>query len=91
MTIEFIEKDGKLTYLTQFKNTMSRVLFTGLMSKSSKIRRVEEKSSKHQLKIAVNAKIAGKFEASHATINFASYEDMVSFEQEFDKAIKKLQ
>ena len=81
-TIEFVEKEGKFTYLTQFKSPTSRILFTGVIAKNSKIKRIEEKASKHQLKIAVMAKIppGTKMEPSFVTINFNSYEDMVAYE-----------
>jgi predicted lipoprotein len=76
--------------LTLFRSPTSRPLFTGVIMKNSKIKRVEEKASKHQLKIAVMIKGA-KLETSFATINFNSYEDMVAYEKEFAKAIEKLQ
>jgi len=37
------------------------------------------------------AKTISKLEIHFVTINFNSFEDMTSFETEFDKAIKKLQ
>jgi len=66
-------------------------LFTGVILKNSKIKRVDEKASKHQLKIAVMIKTGTKLETSFALINFNSYEDMVAYETEFTKAIEKLQ
>jgi hypothetical protein len=36
-------------------------------------------------------KAGAKTELSYATINFNSFEDMKNYEEEFDKAIKKLQ
>lgn len=47
MTIEFMEKDGKTSYLTLFRSPTSRPLYTGIIVKNSKIKRVEEKASKH--------------------------------------------
>lgn len=91
MTIEFLEKDGKISYLALFRSPTSRPLFTGTIFKNSKIKRVEEKAAKHQLKIAVHSRLEGKLEASFSTINFSSYEDMENFEKEFNQAIKKLQ
>ena len=90
MTIEHLEKDGKLTYLTIFKSPTSRVLFTGTIFKNSKLKRVEEKAAKHQLKIAVHMRKEGKLESSFATINFSCFEDMEDYEKEFNSAIKKL-
>jgi hypothetical protein len=47
ITIEFMEKDGKTSYLTLFRSPTSRPLYTGIIVKNSKIKRVEEKASKH--------------------------------------------
>ena len=91
MTIEFIETEGKFTYLTLFRSPTSRPLYTAIIVKNSKIKRVEEKASRHQLKIAVMMKTGSKSELSYATINFNSFEDMKTYEEEFEKAIKKLQ
>ena len=92
MTIEYMEKDGKLTYLVLFRQAMFKPpLFSGTMFKNSKIRRVEEKAAKNQLKIAVHMRQDGKLEQAFAKINFMSFEDMQSFEKEFNQAITKLQ
>ena len=77
--------------MTLFRSPTSRPLFTGVILKNSKIKRVDEKASKHQLKIAVMIKTGAKLETSFALINFNSYEDMVTYETEFTKAIEKLQ
>lgn len=91
MTIEFMETDGKFTFLTLFRSPTSRPLYTAIIAKNSKIKRVEEKAGKHQLKIAVMMKSGAKNELSYATINFNSFEDMKVYEEEFEKATKKLQ
>lgn len=71
---------------------MQKPLFVGQICRNSKFKRVEEKSSKHQLKIAVMFKnTQNKLESSFTTINFNTHEDLVSYEKEFEKAIKKLQ
>jgi proline dehydrogenase len=91
MTIEFAEFEGKVSYLTLFRNATSRPLYTAIIAKNSKIKRIEEKASRHQLKIAVMMKTGAKNELSHATINFMTFEDMKKYEEEFEAAVKKLQ
>ena len=67
-------------------------LFTGLISTQSRIKRVEEKAAKHQLKVAVIVRDPATKASVNTfyTCNFARHEDLVSYETEFGKAIAHL-
>ena len=75
-------------YLTVF-TAVHKPLFTGVISISSRIKRVEEKAAKHQLKIAVMMKdpVTKKLIQTYCTCNFSRHEDMVAYEEEFGKAV----
>ena len=91
LTIEYSETNGKRLYLTVFR-AATKPLFTGVLTVTSKSRRIEEKAAKHQLKIAVlyTEPATGKRALAHCTCNFTRHEDMASYEEEFGKAVECL-
>ena len=90
-SIEYRETAGKKLYLTVFRAAF-KPLFTGILTVSSRIKRVEEKAAKHQLKIAVlhSDPATKKHTLTHCTCNFSRHEDMVNYETEFKKATEAL-
>ena len=90
-SIEYRETAGKKLYLTVFRAAF-KPLFTGILTVSSRIKRVEEKAAKHQLKIAVlhSDPATKKNTLTHCTCNFGRHEDMANYETEFKKAIEVL-
>ena len=91
LSIEYRETNGKRLYLTVFRAAY-KPLFSALLTVGSRCKRVEEKAAKHQLKIAVlyTEPASGKRIPAHCTCNFTRHEDMVSYEEEFGKAVESL-
>ena len=90
-SLEYTETAGKKLYLTVFRSAV-KPLFTGIVTVQSRIKRVEEKAAKHQLKIAVlhSDPVTKKNTLTHCTCNFGRHEDMANYETEFKKAIEVL-
>ena len=91
LSIEYLETNGKRLYLTVFRAAM-KPLFSGVISGQSRIKRVEEKAAKHQLKIAVIMTDPASKQRlqTFCNINFARHEDMISYEEAFGSAMKLL-
>ena len=80
--------DDKKSYVIVFKTTTLQILYTGILSKLSKQRRVPEKAQKHQLKTAQEyTNKEGQKALTYCAINFARFEDMEQFEQLYKEAI----
>jgi len=71
-----------------------RPLYTGTLTWNSKIKRVDEKAAKNQIKTAQVAyfEVEGKKVQvmTHVTINFTKFEDMELFEKAYKEAVASL-
>lgn len=78
--------------MSVFRTTI-KPLFVGQFDKDkSRIRRVEEKASKHQLKIAL-VKIdpaTKQRQLTYCVVGFHRFEEMEQYEKEFNKVIEEL-
>lgn len=90
LTLEYMEVNGRKSYILVFRTI--RPMYVGTLLSTSKIRRVEEKSHKHQIKTSQmftdpkdNKKVL-----SYCTINFSKFEDMETFEKEYKLAVESL-
>jgi len=90
LSLEFMEIEGRKSFILVFRTI--RPMYVGTLVATSKIRRVEEKSHKHQIKTSQvftdpkdNKKVL-----SYCTINFSKFEDMETFEKEYKKAVESL-
>jgi hypothetical protein len=90
LSLEVKGEGDQKAYIIVFKTI--RPLYIGNIVHSSKVKRVEEKAHKHQLKVAQvwRDPADGKTSMSFCTINFNKFEDMTSFEAEFKKAYESL-
>ena len=92
-SMEIKNTDRKM-YMVVFRSAMRRPLFTGqVVIGHSKMRRVEDKAAKNQLKILlkykhqVSEKEPAKVYGVHCTCNFTKHEDLIEFETQFAKAL----
>lgn len=93
LSIETMDTNGKKVYLLVFRNQIGKTLYSGLLSAlKSKKRRIEEKTYKLQLKIALVSKDpkTGKVIDNHCLINFSRSDDLNQFEKDFDEAVEEL-
>ena len=104
MSIEFAETNGKKVYLVVVRQAKKVLVQGTLNAKVSRCRKVEEKSAKNQMKIAVQMTIDVQDPKEGATpkdkikkiifpfccINFNRQEEMLNFETEFTKAVEEL-
>lgn len=90
LSLEVKGEGDQKSYIIVFK-TM-RPLYVGNVVHSSKVKRVEEKAHKHQLKVAQvwTDPSDKKTTMSFCTINFNKFEDMTAFEAEYKKAFESL-
>ena len=93
ISIEFAEANGNKVYIVVFRNQIGKTLYQGTISvKHSKKRRIEEKTYKQQLKVALMSKdpTTNQFKANHCVISFQRSDDLNQFERDFDDAIAQL-
>ena len=94
LSIESAEFSGKKVYLVVFRNMIGKTLFQGQINfKFSKMRRIEEKASKHQLKIALFQKIdpaTKKPKVDYLVISFSRSDELKVFEGHFNEAMEEL-
>lgn len=69
-------------------------MYVGQLTHNSKIRRVEEKAAKNQVKTAqvstFETEKVKQMVLTYCTINFAKFEDMEAFEKEYKDAVESL-
>ena len=103
ISLEYAEVDGKKVYLVAVRQAKKVLVQATLNAKVSRCRKVEEKSAKNQLKVAMQQTIDVEVEGENGTktkkkkvvfpfyvINFIRPEEMLSFETEFTKALQEL-
>ena len=87
------EFGGKKVIMCVFRSPFGQTLYSGSISaKHSKYRKIEEKTYKQQLKVALLNKVPKeqRFQVDHCVISFSRQDDLVTFEKEFKKAIEDL-
>jgi len=93
LSIESLKKSDKGLYMVVFRSMIGKTLFTGVINyEKSKIRRVEEKAAKNQLKFAL---VYEDPQTKVKTIvfckcNLPRCEDMVNLEKHFTESLQKL-
>lgn len=93
LSIEVADVNGAKVYIVVFRNQIGKTLYQGTIStKYSKKRRIEEKTYKLQLKLALVSKdvTTKKLEVNHCLINFSRSDDLNQFEKDFDDAVAEL-
>ena len=85
--------DAVTIYKLIFKNSIGKILYDGSISgKLSKFKKVEEKSSKNQYKIAVvyQDKETKKNQVQYCCINFNRNDDLEEFGKKFKESVEAL-
>jgi hypothetical protein len=91
LALESAEVNGAKVYLIVFRSLIGKTLFQGTISGTlSKMRRIEEKAIKLQLKLALLVKDAGKFRTEFVVVSYSRSEDLKEFETKFNEAIEEL-
>lgn len=78
-SIEFAEANGKKVYICVFRNLIGKTLYHGSVSSQfSKMRRIEEKAMKLQLKVALVSRDneTKKLKVDHCVISFSRSDDL---------------
>lgn len=93
VSIEVAEVGGKKVYICVFRNLIGKTLYQGTIhAKFSKMRRIEEKAMKLQLKIALVFidPSTKKSKVDHLVISFSRSDDLKQFEKDFGEAVQTL-
>lgn len=86
LSIESAEINDKKIFILVFRNLIGKTLYQATISSQySKMRRIEEKAMKHQLKIAVVTKIpqTQKPKIDFCVSSFSRSDDLKQFEKVF--------
>ena len=93
ISIEMAEVNDLKVYICVFRNQIGKTLYQGTISSQySKKRRIEEKTYKQQLKLALVSKDVAnkKLLVNHCLINFSRSDDLKEFEKFFEEAVEQL-
>lgn len=93
LSLETAKVDTKTVYIVVFRNMIGSPLYQASVSGIySKMRRIEEKAMKHQLKLALMVKDpkTNKKRVDHVVVSFSRTEDLIDFEEKFKKVLTEL-
>ncbi|TNV78262.1 hypothetical protein FGO68_gene12345 [Halteria grandinella] len=91
LSLESAEVNNGKVYIVVFRSLIGKTLFQGTVSGTlSKMRRIEEKAIKLQLKLAVLVKEGAKFRTEFVIASFQKSDDLKDFETKFADAVKEL-
>ena len=91
LSLESADLANSKVYLVVFRSLIGKTLFQGTVSGVlSKMRRIEEKAIKLQLKLALLVKEGAKVKTEFVVISFSKSDDLKDFEAKFGEAMKEL-
>lgn len=91
LSLESAEVNNGKVYIVVFRSLIGKTLFQGTVSGAlSKMRRIEEKAIKLQLKLALLVKEGAKFRTEFVIASFQKSDDLKDFETKFGDAVKEL-
>lgn len=98
VSLEVAEANNKKVFIVVFRSAMRKPLFTGhVVGGESRMKRVEAKAAKNQLKLLLKHKpinppegVKAQLYKTHVVCNFSTEADLAEFESCFTKAMEEL-